>query len=151
MPKVSRNSISLETKQEIIKLRDKNVSNREICKRFNLKSSTVSTIYNPTGRDAVKKALEEQVNMKATKFNKELKPPVIHDVETILWKYLQFNLDRKIYLLKSSICTKAVEIFNFLMDKKMDCIQLMDIELKRGSLPPLKSRGRQWAQLITYH
>ena len=140
MAKTTRKSISLETKQEIIRLYDRKVSNSEICKKFDLKSSTVSTICNPAGRRAVKKALEEQVNMKATKLNQDLKPPVIHDVETILWKYLQFNLDRKIYLLKSAICTKAIEIFNFLMDEKNGLYTPNGHRIKKGVPTPIEKQ-----------
>ena len=140
MHKATRNTISLEKKHEIIKLKDKNVSNSEICKKFNLKSSTVSTIYNTAGREAVRKALEEQVSMKANKFNKDLKPPVIHDVETILWKYLQFNQERKIYLTQNTICTKAVEIFNYLMAEKTEIYTPDGHRIKKGVPTPIEKQ-----------
>ena len=53
--------------------------------------------------------------MQTTKCNDTQKPPVLHDLESILYTYMQFNMNRKINLTQSVICSKAREVFNFLM------------------------------------
>ena len=94
LPRCKRKSISLQTKKEIINLKDKGMTASEIMKRFELGSSTVATIYSTQGRIAVKKALAEQISMQATKCNDTQKPPVVHDVESILYTYMQLNINR---------------------------------------------------------
>ena len=44
MPKLKRKSISLQTKNEIMSLKDKGMSASEIMRRFELSSSTVNHI-----------------------------------------------------------------------------------------------------------
>ena len=105
--KTHRIAIGLDIKEDIIRCRDNGLSNGEICKKFNLTSSTVATIYSSKGRATLKKAKEEQISLKTTKFNALLKPPVMQDMESILYKYIQINLERKIYLLQPIVCAKA--------------------------------------------
>ena len=45
LPKCKRKSITLQTKKEIISLKDKGMTASEIMKRFELSSSTLATIY----------------------------------------------------------------------------------------------------------
>ena len=66
-PKTKRKSISIQTKQEIISMRDKGFTPSDIMKKFDLSSSTVATIYSAQGRSTVKKALDEKISMQATK------------------------------------------------------------------------------------
>ena len=132
-----RKSICLQTKQEIIAMKDKGFSQREIMKRYDLSSSTVSTIYSPHGRSVVKKALAEQVSMQTTKVNETLKAPVLHDMESIVYQYIQFNIERKIYLKESVICEKAREVFNFLMDEKTGLYTADGHRIKKGVPTPI--------------
>ena len=132
-----RKSISIQTKQEIITLKDKGVSPAEIMKKYELSSSTVSTIYSPQGRSAVKKALDEQISMQASKVNDTLKSPVVHDMESILYQYVQFNIERKIYLKESVICEKAREIFDFLMDEERGLYTPDGYRVKKGVPTPI--------------
>ena len=131
-PKTKRKSISIQTKQEIISMRDKGYSPGDIMKKFGLSSSTVATIYSAQGRSTVKKALDEKISMQATKVNESLKTPVFHDMESILYQYIELNIERKIYLKESIICEKAREIFNFLMDEERGLYTPNGFRIKKG-------------------
>ena len=143
-PTGKRKSISLQTKQDIIRMKDKGHSSSEIMKKYELSSSTVATIYSAQGRSVVKKALAEQISMQATKVNDTLKTPVFHDMEEILYQYIQFNIERKIYLKENVICEKAREIFKFLMDEERGLYTPDGYRIKKGVLPLSFKRERLW-------
>ena len=136
-PTGKRKSISLQTKQDIIRMKDKGHSSAEIMKKYELSSSTVATIYSAQGRSVVKKALAEQISMQATKVNDTLKTPVFHDMEEILYQYIQFNIERKIYLKENVICEKAREIFKFLMDEERGLYTPDGYRIKKGAPTPI--------------
>ena len=84
----------------------------------------------------MKKALADQISMQATKCNDTQKPPVLHDLESILYTYMQFNMNRKINLTQSVICLKAREIFKFLSMRRINFIFLMALEQRKIPLYP---------------
>ena len=77
-------------------MKDEGKSNSEICKKYNLPTSIVSTIYNAKYKAIVQKAKEECIPVQAFVFNNVLRPPVMNDLDSILFEWFKCNEERKV-------------------------------------------------------
>ena len=110
-----KKTLTNSMKAECIKLYDSGWKNSDLMKKYGLSSSTIASIYSKKGRATAKMVKDNLVSMHCTVNNTFLKPPVMNDLETILYQYINMNLERKIYLNEKVICEKAVQVFNYLM------------------------------------
>ena len=111
-----KKTLTNSMKAECIKLYDSGWKNSDLMKKYGLSSSTIASIYSKKGRATAKMVKDNLVSMHCTVNNTFLKPPVMNDLETILYQYINMNLERTFYLNEKVICEKAVQVFNYLMD-----------------------------------
>ena len=127
---------SNKLKLEIIKKHDQGWSNKELMKKYNLTSSTISTFYSDKSRETLKKATENLVSEHCTVNNYDIKAPVLDDVETIIQRYIRINVARKNYLKEPLICEKARKIFDYLMDPAKGLFSKNGFRLQKGVPTP---------------
>ena len=69
-----KNSYSNKFKSDIIKLKDQGWSNKDLCTKCKLLSSTISTFYNNKSRETLRKAKENLFSEHCTDNNYDIKP-----------------------------------------------------------------------------
>ena len=139
--KLKRNRISFETKGKIIKLKDESKKNSELCRMFGLSTSTISTIYNAKSKAIVQKAMEECVPKQACVFNTGLRPPVLNDLDSILFEWFTRNEGRKVALTMKALQCKARSIFAILMEPAHGIFDNRGYRINKGK-PTLRSQKK---------
>lgn len=114
-PKATRQQIPFSVRMEMVRLKDANMRTKYIYDHFHGKYSisTICTQFSAEGRARLQKDIKNRATPTTTRTS-YLRPPIIIDMEVVLYELIKKSECIHLYFTKDSMCIQAKNIIDFL-------------------------------------